>query len=542
MSELKGVVAAIHRSQAVIEFSLDGVILTANQPFLSTMGYALEEVRGRHHRMFVDAQVRNAPEYEQFWARLKRGDFETGQYRRLAKDGRDVWLQASYNPILNGKGRPLKVVKIAADITAQKLQMADLGGQIAAIDKAQAVVEFGLDGTILNANANFLDAMGYSLSEVQGRHHSIFMAPAERAGDAYRLFWEKLRRGEYDAGQYRRLGKGGREVWIQASYNPILDPQGKPFKVVKYATDVTGQVNAAEMMRATVGQTLRIVEAARDNDLTGRVAVDGLVGDVKELAAGVNQLIETLTAVVGAVREASGETLAAASEIATGSNDLAIRTEQQASSLEQTAATTEELAASVKSTAQSSRQAVDLAEQANSMAVKGGGIAREAVEAMERIEQASRKISDITSVIDEIAFQTNLLALNAAVEAARAGDAGKGFAVVASEVRTLAQRSSEAAKDITGLISASGAEVAQGVKLVRAAGTGPGRHRGRRRQGLLHGRRDLRGSGRAGQRHRRDEPGDRPHGRDDPAERGARRSRAPPRPAPSPIRSSAWTR
>jgi methyl-accepting chemotaxis protein len=467
----KAIVAAIGRSQAVIEFAMDGTILGANKNFLSTMGYTLEEIKGRHHSIFVDPQFAQSAEYRQFWDKLRRGEYEAAQYRRLRKDHEGVWLEASYNPILDPRGRPMKVVKFATDITAQKNLMADLTGQIAAINKSQAVISVSLDGTILDANPNFLKTLGYSLDEVKGRHHSMFVDAADRESPDYKLFWEKLRRGEYDARQYKRIGKGGHEVWIQASYNPILDPQGQPYKVVKFATDVTEQVKKARIEQI-VQQISAVVEAAKSKDLTSRVRADeDASDDVKVLSSGVNDLIETLVSVINAVRDASEETKTASAEITEGSQNLASRTEHQASALEETAATTEQLAASVKNSAQSSRQAVAFAEEARSVAQEGGKIVGNAVDAMTRIEQASVKITDITSVIEEIAFQTNLLALNAAVEAARAGDAGKGFAVVAAEVRTLAQRSSEAAKDIGGLISSSTVEIGQGVKLVREAGS-----------------------------------------------------------------------
>ncbi|MGJ4895477.1 MULTISPECIES: methyl-accepting chemotaxis protein [unclassified Bradyrhizobium] len=235
-------VAAIGRSQAVIEFNLDGTIVTANDNFLNALGYSLPEIQGKHHSMFVSPEERNSAAYREFWAALNRGEYQAAEYKRIGKGGKEVWIQASYNPVFDQNGKPFKVVKFATDVTAQKLRNADLAGQIAAISKSQAVIEFELDGTIINANDNFLQALGYTLSEIKGRHHSMFVDPSERDGAAYRNFWAALNRGEYQAAEYKRIGKGGREVWIQASYNPILDLNGKPFKVVKYATDVTKQV------------------------------------------------------------------------------------------------------------------------------------------------------------------------------------------------------------------------------------------------------------------------------------------------------------
>jgi methyl-accepting chemotaxis protein len=246
-ASMTGMMNAINRVQAVIEFGLDGKILHANENFLKTLGYSLEEIKGNHHSMFVDAAYRQSPDYRLFWEKLGRGEYDAGQYKRIGKGGRVVWIQASYNPVLDRNGKPFKVVKFATDITEQKLRNADYEGQIAAISKAQAVIEFTLDGKVIGANNNFLKVLGYSLGEIKGQHHAMFVEAGYRQSPEYRLFWEKLGHGEYEAGQYKRIGKGGTEVWIQASYNPIMDADGKPFKVVKYATDITASVKASQV-------------------------------------------------------------------------------------------------------------------------------------------------------------------------------------------------------------------------------------------------------------------------------------------------------
>jgi methyl-accepting chemotaxis protein len=336
-------------------------------------------------------------------------------------------------------------------------------GVLAALDKTQAIIEFKLNGEIVQANDNFLRAMGYSLEEIKGRHHSMFVEPTYAQSAEYRLFWEKLGRGEYDAGQYKRLGKGGKEIWIQASYNPILDANGKPFKVVKFATDITA-------MRMAVEQTQQVVTAAKNKDLTQRIPMVGKTGELELLCGGVNDLLDTVSAVMTEIKAASREVSNAAAEISTSTTDLSQRTEEQAASLEQTSASMEEMAATVKKNAENAAHANELTRGTREVADRGGEVVAQAVTAMARIEESSRKISDIISVIDEIARQTNLLALNAAVEAARAGEAGRGFAVVASEVRSLAQRSSQAAKDIKDLITNSSSQVQDGVQLVNRAG------------------------------------------------------------------------
>jgi methyl-accepting chemotaxis protein len=424
LCDLRGQVAAISRSQAVIEFALDGTILTANENFLRTVGYRLEQIRGEHHRMFVEPGERETHEYRAFWDHLGRGEYHSGQYKRVGANNREIWLQASYNPILDPAGKPLKVVKYCTEITVEKLRSADAEGQIRAIDKAQAVIEFDLDGTIRWANDNFLRVVGYALDEVRGKHHRMFVEPATAESADYRELWVKLGRGEYDAGLYKRLAKGGREVWLQASYNPIFDASGRVSKVVKYASDVSEQ----------------------------------------------KRLTTQLAAMVKQIQAASSEVQTSAEEIANGNSSLSQRVSQQAASLEETAASMEEMTTTVKQNAESARHANDVAIAAREHAEKGGQAVNAAVAAMQTISDSSKKIADIIGVIDEIAFQTNLLALNAAVEAARAGDQGRGFAVVASEVRSLAGRSAAAAKEIKALIEDSVHKVADGSELVARSG------------------------------------------------------------------------
>ncbi len=254
------IVQAISKSQAMIEFELDGTIITANEYFLSVVGYGLNEIQGKHHSMFVDPSFAASAEYKEFWATLGRGEFQAAEYKRIGKGGKEVWIQANYNPIFNHDGKPFKVVKFATDVTAEKLKSADAAGQIEAIGKAQAVIEFNLDGTIITAKENFLVTLGYGLEEIQGKHHSMFVEPALAESAEYKEFWAKLGRGEYEAAEYKRIGKGGKEIWIQASYNPINDLNGKPFKVVKFATDITKQVEEAK----TNAESARLVQMVDD--------------------------------------------------------------------------------------------------------------------------------------------------------------------------------------------------------------------------------------------------------------------------------------
>jgi methyl-accepting chemotaxis protein len=356
-------IVAVDRAQAVIEFNLDGTIVTANQHFLDAMGYSLPEIKGKHHSMFVQPSQRDSAAYREFWAALNRGEYTSGEFKRIGKGGKEVWIMASYNPVLDESGKPFGVVKFATDITAQRLKNADFAGQIDAIGKSQAVIEFSMDGTIITANDNFLNAVGYSLAEIKGKHHGMFVESSERDSAAYRDFWTSLNRGQYQAAEYRRVGKGGREIYIQASYNPIIDLDGKPLKVVKYATDVTKQV------------------LVRMGNERVRSMMEAVAAGAEELNASVREISEAMTK--------SRETAAGA---------------------------------------------VDRVSDADAQA--------------QRLSEATQAMGGIIEMINNITGQINLLALNATIESARAGEAGRGFAVVASEVKNLATQAKQATDKI----------------------------------------------------------------------------------------------
>jgi len=469
-ADSRGQIAAINRAQAVIEFKLDGTILDVNDNFANVTGYTRAEVVGKHHSLFVDPAQVSGAEYRGLWDKLNRGEYVVGNFKRLAKGGRELWLQASYNAIADVNGKPFKVVKYASDMTEQTARNADYQGQLEAIGRTQAIIEFDLDGTVREVNDNFSNVMGYGRSEVVGRHDSTFVDSTASGSSEFRAFWAKLGRGESENGNFKRIAKGGREVWLQASFNPIRDSNGKPFKVVMYASDATVVVAAQHALQVAVQQTQDTVKLAIDGDLMHRIPMDGKTGDLEVLCRGVNSLLDSTSDLVKQVKAASSEVHTGAEEISRGNTNLSQRTEQQASSLEETASSMEEMTSTVKQTADNAGQANQLAMAARQQAEKGGAVVSTAVTAMGAINSASKKIADIIGVIDEIAFQTNLLALNAAVEAARAGEQGRGFAVVATEVRNLAGRSATAAKEIKALIQDSVAKVDEGSKLVDESG------------------------------------------------------------------------
>ncbi len=463
-SSAQATLEALSKSQAIIEFELDGTIITANENFCAAMGYALEEIAGQHHRMFVEPDYAQSAEYKKFWTELGSGKFDSGEYKRLGKGGKEIWIQASYNPVMGPDGKPIKVVKIASDVTARTKRSADRQSQLDAISRSQAVIEFELDGTIITANENFCSAMGYALDEIKGKHHRMFVEPSYGASREYAEFWAKLGRGESESAEFKRFGKGGKEVWIQASYNPIFDPNGKPYKVVKYATDAT-QAVARRQAVMVLGKEL---EKLADGDLTLHIE-EPFIGELDAVRQSFNTTVEKFAEIMGQLRNTSRGVKVATGEILSGANDLSQRTTQQAATIEETSATMEQLASTVMENANKAQEASAGSSKVSHTAQEGAEVMHQANNAMERITASSKKISNIIGMIDDIAFQTNLLALNASVEAARAGEAGKGFAVVAVEVRRLAQSAAEASSEVKALIEQSSAEVSEGSKFVSSA-------------------------------------------------------------------------
>jgi methyl-accepting chemotaxis protein len=484
-------VAAIGRSQAVIEFNMDGTIVTANENFLNALGYALSEIQGRHHSMFVEPSEREGANYREFWAKLNRGEYQAGEYKRVGKGGKEVWIQASYNPILDARGKAARVIKFATDITAQKIRSMESFGKIAAMDRSQAVIEFSMDGTIVTANENFLDAMGYALGEVQGKHHSMFVEPSERDGGAYREFWARLNRGEFQAAEYKRLGKGGKEVWILATYNPILDEKGKPFKVVKFATDVTSQkLRAADLdgQITAIGKSQAVIEFRMDGTIISAnenflSALGYTLGEVQgrhhsmfvepaerggsayqefwaRLNRGEYQVAEYkrigkggkevwIQASYNPILDLNGRPFKVVKYAADTTQQALtrMRAERARSLIESVAAGSEEMNASIleiSSTMVKSRQtATEAVTQVDSADVQA-----------QRLTSAAQSMEGIVDLIGNITGQINLLALNATIESARAGEAGRGFAVVASEVKSLANQAKQATDKISKEIAA----------------------------------------------------------------------------------------
>ena len=454
---------AIEKAQGVVRFGPDGTIRDANDIYLGICGYRKDELIGRTIAILSDPNDPSMASSPEFWQRLRAGQPQSGEFKRLDKSGTPFWIHATYMPVMAADGTLAEVVAYVVDLSHRMRLSLDAVRQVQALRRHQAVVEFTPDGMVQDANEIFLGLMGYTLDQIKGRHHNRFMPTDQAATPAYRQFWEDLGAGHARAGEFRRVDSAGRTVWISGQYTPLVDERGAVVRVIKTATDVTAR-------RVAVDELIAGLARLAAGDLSHRLG-DEVGGDFAPVRDSFNATIDSFSAMVAEIRARAELMNGEAGAIAAGAGDLARRGEAQAASLEETAAAVEEISGNITMTSESARDADGAARDTQAVVLSGADVVAQAIAAIERIDEHTRAMGEFTRVIDGFAFQTNLLSINAAVEAARAGEVGRGFAVVANEVRNLAQQSATASQNIAALIAKSEAEVKSGVRLAREAGT-----------------------------------------------------------------------
>lgn len=461
---------AINKTQAVISFEMDGTIITANQPFLDTMGYTLEEIQGQHHSMFAPPGLAESPEYAEFWDILRSGKFHSGEFQRIGKNGDAVWIKASYNPILDINGKPIRVTKFAVDITdgVKKRHEVEMVSLVA--EKSDnSVVITDAEERIEYVNTGFTKLTGYSMEECIGKRPGELLQGKDTDPEQRKIIRAKLDAREPFYDEILNYSKDGKPYWISMSINPVYDDNGELRRFISIQGDVTANKKIALDNEKGMQEAMAVLDGLSKGNLTKQMVGD-YSGSFKEIKQAINQTIDKLVETTRQIADTCDTVNTSISEIADSSEDLAQRTESQAVTLQETSSAIEQLTQSVQANTTNAQDANSLSKKANDIANQGGDVVQGAVAAVKKIQESSQKIAGIISTIDDIAFQTNLLALNASVEAARAGSAGKGFAVVASEVRSLAGRSAEASKEIKKLINTSVDQVQTGADLVNESG------------------------------------------------------------------------
>ncbi len=415
LTEQAGLLDAINRSMAVIEFDLDGVVLRANDNFLKTMGYTAEQAIGQPHRRFCTPEFGRSAQYTDLWSRLKNGEFKSGTFERVDGKGQPIWLEASYNPIKDASGRVVKVVKYAMDVTAKVQQESEANAKLQAIDRAMAVIEFNLDGSILTANQNFLTRMGYTLAELKGKHHRLFCTPALVNSSAYEDFWRRLNQGELFQGQFERVDKRGQTVWLEANYNPVYDAAGRLCKVVKFASDVTARVEQHEQDARSASAAYHISVATRKVAEQGTQVIQQAASEMREIAEDIAQsstLIaqlgersEQITAIVNTIRAIADQTnllaLNAAIEAARAGEQgrgFAVVADEVRQLAARTSGSTAEISSMIGLIQNETRQAIKSMEGTRGRAAEGVELANQAGTVILQIRDGASEAVDAVSM------------------------------------------------------------------------------------------------------------------------------------------------